>query len=118
VDEEEMKSIKRRFSPHSPFPRERNIHCALRTGLALWLSLKKSRGSLRRGPSFRAAYYRWRDRFDRIRVVNDAGKYLQTMDHRFLRKHFAVESKCREASVYGRNRAKLLAMLILVPGEK
>jgi hypothetical protein len=78
-----MKSIKRRFSPHSHLLRERNIHCALRTGLAL-----------------------------------DAGKYLQTMDHRFLRKHFAVESKCREGSIYSRNRAKLLAMLILVPGEK
>jgi len=98
-----MKSIKRRrimeFSPHSPFLRERNIHFALRSRLALWLSLKKSRASLRRGQSFRVAYYRWRDGSDCIWRVNDAGKYLQTIDHDLLQKHFEVESKCREGRV-------------------
>jgi hypothetical protein len=116
-----MKSIKRgrimEFSPHSPL-RERNIHFALRSCLAGWLSLKKSHGSLRRGQSFPAGYYRWRDGLDCIWLVNGAGKYLQTIDHDFLQKHFEVESKLREGGVYGRNRAKLLPMLILVPGEK
>ena len=117
-----MKSIKRRrimeFSPHSPVLRERNIHLVLRFRFALWLSLKKSRGWLRRGQRVRAACYRWRDGSDCSWRVNDAGKYLQTIDHDFLQKHFEVASKCREGGVYARNRAKLLPMLILVPGEK
>ena len=96
------------FSSHSPFLLERNTHFALRSRLALWLWVKKSRGSLRRGRSFRAAYYNWRDGLDCI-VVNDAGRCLPAIED-FLQKHFAVASKCKERSVYGRNRAKLLAI--------
>jgi hypothetical protein len=48
------------------------------------------------------------DGLDCIWLVNGAGKYLQTIDHDFLQKHFEVASKCRERNVYGRNRAKLL----------
>jgi hypothetical protein len=70
--------------------------------------VNKSRGSLCRGQSFRAGYYSWRDGLDCIWLVNDAGKYLQTIDHDFLQKHFEVASKCTERSVCGRNGAKLL----------
>jgi hypothetical protein len=101
-----MKSIKRRGINGVLVPR--NIHFALRSRLALWLWVKKSRGSLRCGQSFRAGYYSWRDGLDCIWLVNDAGKYLQTIDRDFLQKHFEVESKCKERSVYGRNRAQLL----------
>jgi hypothetical protein len=101
-----MKSIKRRRI--NGVLVSRNIHFAVRSRLALWLWVKKSRGSLRRGQSFRAGYQIWRDGLDCVWLVNDAGKYLHTIDHDFLQKHFEVESKCQERSVYRPNRAKLL----------
>jgi hypothetical protein len=101
-----MKSLKRTRINGLLVPR--NIHFALRSRLALWLWVKTSRGSLRRGPRFRAGYYIWRDGLDCIWLVNDAGKYLQAIDHDLLQQHFEVASKCKGRSVYGRNRAKLL----------
>jgi hypothetical protein len=70
---------------------------------------KKSRGALRRGQSFRAGYCSWRDGLHCSGPVSDAGKYLQTIDHHCLQ-NFEIESECQDGSVYGRNRAKWLAI--------
>ena len=109
-----MKSIKRRRinGVLAPFTLPARKKYPFRTPIppCSVVVVKKSRGSLRRGQSFRAGYYSWRDGLDCIWLVNDAGKYLQTIDHDFLQKHFEVESKCKERSVYGRNRAKLLTI--------
>jgi hypothetical protein len=44
------------------------------------------------------------DGLDCIWLVNDQGKYEQTIDHDFLQKYFDIETLSRERSLYGRNR--------------
>jgi len=44
------------------------------------------------------------DGLDCIWLVDDYGKYEQTVDHDFLMKHFEIESVSKERSLYGRNR--------------
>jgi hypothetical protein len=44
------------------------------------------------------------DGLDCIWLVNEKGDYEQTIDHRFLKKYFEVESVYRERSLYGMNR--------------
>ena len=107
-----MKSIKRRringaLVPFSLPPRKKY---PLRTAIppCSVVVVNKSRGSLCRGQRVRAGYDSWRDGLDCVWLVSDAGKYPQTIGHDLLQKHFEVESKCQERSVYGRNGAKLL----------
>ena len=56
------------------------------------------------GRRFRIGYYSWMDGLDCIWLVDDYGKYEQTVDHDFLMKHFEIESVSKERSLYGRNR--------------
>ncbi len=44
------------------------------------------------------------DGLDCIWLVNEQGKYEQTIDHAFLNKHFLIETVSKERSLYGRNR--------------
>jgi hypothetical protein len=56
------------------------------------------------GRRFRIGYYSWMDGLDCIWLVNNDGKYGQTLDHDFLHKFFEIESVSKERSLYGRNR--------------
>ena len=47
------------------------------------------------------------DGLDCIWLVNDAGKYEQTIDHEFLEKNFEIESISKERSMYGRKRPRI-----------
>jgi hypothetical protein len=59
------------------------------------------------GQRFRIGYYSWQDGLDCIWLVNEEGKYEQTIDHEFLLKHFEIESVARERSLYGKGRPAL-----------
>jgi len=54
------------------------------------------------GRIFRIGYYGQMDGLDCIWLVNEQGKYEQTIDHEFLHKYFSIESISRERSLYGR----------------
>ena len=55
-------------------------------------------------------YYGWKDGLDRIWLVNEEGKYEQTIDHDFLQKYFEIETVSKERSLYGRNRPQFEPM--------
>ena len=65
------------------------------------------------GRRFRIGYYSWMDGLDCIWLVNEKGKYEQTIDHDFLRKHFEIETLSKERSLYGRNRQQIGPMTLL-----
>jgi len=44
------------------------------------------------------------DGLDCIWLVNEKGKYEQTIDHDFLQRHFEIETVSKERSLYGKNR--------------
>jgi hypothetical protein len=56
---------------------------------------------------FRVGYYSRKDGLDCIWLVNDDGKYQQTVDHEFLYKFFKIEILSKERSLYGKNRPRL-----------
>ena len=62
------------------------------------------------GRRFRIGYYGWKDGLDRIWLVNEEGKYEQTIDHDFLQKYFEIETVSKERSLYGRNRPQFEPM--------
>jgi hypothetical protein len=66
---------------------------------------KKWEGNI--GKRFRVGYYSWQDGLDCIWLVNDDGKYEQTVDHEFLHKFFEIELLSKERSLYGKNRPRL-----------
>jgi hypothetical protein len=66
---------------------------------------KKWRGNI--GKRFRVGYYSRMDGLDCIWLVNDDGKYQETIDHEFLRKYFEIELLSKERSLYGKNRPRL-----------
>jgi len=53
---------------------------------------------------FRIGYYSRMDGLDCIWLVNEKGKYEQTIDHDFLQRHFEIETVSKERSLYGKNR--------------
>jgi hypothetical protein len=53
---------------------------------------------------FRVGYYGRKDGLDCIWLVNDEGKYQETVDHDFLYKFFEIELLSKERSLYGKNR--------------
>ncbi len=63
------------------------------------------------GRRFRIGYYSWQDGLDCIWLVNEEGKYEQTIDHEFLLKNFDIESIAKERSLYGRGRPQLGPMM-------
>ena len=58
------------------------------------------------GRLFRIGYDGQKDGLDCIWLVNEKGKYEQTIDYDFLEKHF--ETIAKERSLYGKNRAQLV----------
>jgi hypothetical protein len=59
------------------------------------------------GKRFRIGYYSRQDGLDCIWLVNDGGKYQETVDHEFLHKFFEIELLSKERSLYGKNRPRL-----------
>jgi hypothetical protein len=62
------------------------------------------------GRRFRIGYYSWMDGLDCIWLVNNDGKYEQTLDHAYLYKFFEIEKVSKERSLYGRNRPQFEPM--------
>jgi hypothetical protein len=60
------------------------------------------------GRSFRIGYYSRTDGLDCIWLVNERGKYEQTIDHGFLRKHFEIVSISKQRSLYGNGKPRFL----------
>jgi hypothetical protein len=56
------------------------------------------------GVRFRIGYYSRMDGLDCIWLVNDEGKYQETIDHDYLARFFEVETISKERSWYGRGR--------------
>jgi hypothetical protein len=56
------------------------------------------------GRLFRIGYYSRQDGLNCIWLVDEHGKYDQTIDHAFLDKFFKIESISKERSLYGRGR--------------
>jgi predicted oxidoreductase len=56
------------------------------------------------GRRFRIGYYGKADGLDCIGLVNEKGEYEQTIDHKYLRKYFEIESISNERSLYGKDR--------------
>jgi hypothetical protein len=69
----------------------------------------KGRGSFRKknGRVFRVGCYSRQDGLDCIWLVNDGGKYEQTVDHDFLYRHFDVIQFADHENWYGRRRKKI-----------
>jgi hypothetical protein len=61
----------------------------------------------RNGRVFRVGYYSRQDGLDCIWLVNDEGKYEQTVDHDFLYRHFDVIQFADHENWYGRRRKKI-----------
>jgi hypothetical protein len=59
------------------------------------------------GRQFRVGYYSRLDGLDCIWLVNNEGKYEQTIDHQFLAKYFEITALSKERSLYGKNRPRL-----------
>jgi hypothetical protein len=62
------------------------------------------------GRIFRVGYYSKQDGLDCIWLVNENGKYDQTIDHEYLNKFFDIQSIAKERSLYGRGRPQFLPM--------
>ena len=56
------------------------------------------------GRFFRVGYYSKMDGLDCIWLVDEKGKYDQTIDHETLNKFFDIRSVAEERSLYGRGR--------------
>jgi hypothetical protein len=56
------------------------------------------------GRVFRIGYYSKNDGLDCIWLVDESGKYDQSIDHEYLHKFFDIESISKERSLYGRGR--------------
>ena len=59
------------------------------------------------GRIFRVGYYSRMDGLDCIWLVDENGKYCQTIDHDYLNGFYDVVSIAKERSFYGRGRPKL-----------
>ncbi len=62
------------------------------------------------GRTFRVGYYSKMDGLDCIWLVNEKGKYDQTIDHECLNKFFEIQSIAKERSLYGRGRPQFLPL--------
>jgi hypothetical protein len=56
------------------------------------------------GRTFRVGYYSKMDGLDCIWLVDENGKYDQTIDHESLSRFFDIQSIAKERSLYGRGR--------------
>jgi hypothetical protein len=56
------------------------------------------------GRTFRVGYYSKMDGLDCIWLVDENGKYDQTIDHESLSRFFDIQSIAKKRSLYGRGR--------------
>jgi hypothetical protein len=70
-----------------------------------WIKARSRAAQKDLGRVFRVGYYSWQDGLDCIWLVNEEGKYEQTIDHDFLAKYFEIVEISRERSLYGKSRA-------------
>ncbi len=106
-----MKTIKRRkiketripltLKPRKKYPFRTPIPPCSIVGAKAWPS-KGWRKNI--GRRYRVGYYGRRDGLDCIWLVNEKGKYQQTIDHDLLQKYFEIETISKERSLYGKNR--------------
>ena len=109
-----MKSVKKRrirkaLQPLTLRPRKKH---SFRTpippcSVVRWESSPRGSSKKDIGRRFRVGYYSWKDGLDCIWLVNDEGKYEQTIDHDSLQRNFVIESVSSERSFYGRNKPEL-----------
>jgi|ERR1700684_3820943 hypothetical protein len=59
------------------------------------------------GQVFRIGYYGQNDGLDCIWLVNDEGKYQETIDHDYLFKYFDIIELSDEKDVFGKRRPRL-----------
>lgn len=59
------------------------------------------------GRRFRIGYYSRMDGLDCVWLVDDEGKYEQTLYHESLARFFEIDTLSSEQSCFGRNRPKL-----------
>jgi len=112
-----MKSIKRRKvnGAHIPFTPRPSKKYPFRTPIPP-RSIVRVKTSLSKtwrenvGRRFRIGYYGRVDGLDCIWLVNEKGKYEQTIDHDFLQKYFEIETVSKERSLYGKNRPQFQPM--------
>jgi hypothetical protein len=62
------------------------------------------------GRQFRIGYYSKMDGLDCIWLVDEKGKYNQSIDHEYLNKFFDIQSVAKERSLYGRGRPEFSAI--------
>jgi hypothetical protein len=62
------------------------------------------------GRRFRVGYYSKMDGLDCIWLVDENGKYDQTIDHESLNKFFDIQSIAKQRSLYGRGRPQFPPM--------
>jgi hypothetical protein len=62
------------------------------------------------GRIFRVGYYSRMDGLDCIWLVNDEGRYEQTVDHEFLYRHFDIIHFADHTNWYGRRCPKIPAI--------
>jgi hypothetical protein len=75
-----------------------------------WIKARARAAQKHVGLVFRVGYYSWQDGLDCIWLVNEEGKYEQTIDHDFLAEYFEIVALSRERSLYGKNRVPLGAI--------
>jgi hypothetical protein len=109
-----MKSIRRRKAnrariPFTMRPRKKFTFRTPIPPLSVVRVKSSPTGSWRKniGRRFRIGYYSKMDGLDCIWLVNDEGKYEQTIDHDFLQRYFEVENVSKERSLYGRKRPRI-----------
>ena len=117
LNRDEMKSIKRRKinGARVPFTLRPRKKYPFRTPIppCTIVRVKSSPSKSWRknvGRRFRIGYFSWMDGLDCIWLVNEEGKYEQTIDHDFLWKYFEIETISKERSLYGRNRPQFEPM--------
>jgi hypothetical protein len=63
-----------------------------------WIKARARAAQKHVGRVFRVGYYSWQDGLDCIWLVNEEGKYEQTIDHDFLAKYFEIVELSRGAA--------------------
>jgi hypothetical protein len=70
------------------------------------------------GRQFRVGYYSRKDDLDCIWLVNESGKYEQTIDREFLLKYFRIERLSNESNFYGTGKRRLAKLKKVTSGPQ
>ena len=64
------------------------------------------------GRIFRVGYYSKMDGLDCVWLVDETGRYDQTIDHEDLHKYFEIQFVAKERSLYGRGRRQFSPLVL------